>query len=70
LNFRENMERNNNILITGATGYIGLHVAKVNLSLDHSTFILVRDSTTSSNPEKAQLLDSFKASRDNILVVS
>nr|ABK21730.1 unknown [Picea sitchensis] len=55
------------ILIIGATGYIGRHVAKASLALGHPTFLLVRDSTASSKPEKAQLLDSFKASGANIL---
>jgi len=55
------------ILIIGATGYIGRHVAKASLALGHPTFLLVRDATASSKPEKAQLLDSFKASGANIL---
>ncbi|GLJ19458.1 hypothetical protein SUGI_0351210 [Cryptomeria japonica] len=46
------------ILIIGATGYIGRHVANAALAQGHPTFLLVRESTT-SNPEKAQLLESF-----------
>uniref|UniRef100_A0A0C9S3Q4 TSA: Wollemia nobilis Ref_Wollemi_Transcript_14834_1258 transcribed RNA sequence n=1 Tax=Wollemia nobilis TaxID=56998 RepID=A0A0C9S3Q4_9CONI len=49
------------ILLIGGTGYIGKHVAKASLALGHPTFLLVRDSTP-SNPQKAQLLESFKAS--------
>jgi uncharacterized protein YbjT (DUF2867 family) len=61
------MGSSSRILIIGATGYIGRHVAKASLALGHPTFLLVRDSTASSKPEKAQLLDSFKASGANIL---
>ncbi|KAH9319820.1 hypothetical protein KI387_021589 [Taxus chinensis] len=46
------------ILIIGATGYIGRHIANASLAQGHPTFLLVRESTT-SNPEKAQLLESF-----------
>nr|M1T9X3.1 RecName: Full=Phenylcoumaran benzylic ether reductase IRL1; AltName: Full=Isoflavone reductase-like 1; Short=GbIRL1; Short=IFR-like protein 1 [Ginkgo biloba]AGG40646.1 isoflavone reductase-like protein [Ginkgo biloba] len=49
------------ILIIGATGYIGRQVAKASAALGHPTLILVRE-TTASNPEKAQLLESFKSS--------
>eukprot|EP00253_Pinus_taeda_P008643 PITA_08643 len=55
------------ILLIGATGYIGRHVAKASLDLGHHTFLLVRESTASSNSEKAQLLESFKASGANIV---
>nr|ABK23528.1 unknown [Picea sitchensis] len=55
------------ILLIGATGYIGRRVAKASLDLGHPTFLLVRESTASSNSEKAQLLDSFKASGANIV---
>eukprot|EP01018_Ginkgo_biloba_P008362 Gb_21755 [translate_table: standard] len=49
------------ILIIGATGYIGRHVANASAALGHPTLILVRE-TTASNPEKSQLLESFKSS--------
>jgi len=55
------------ILIIGATGYIGRHVAKASVALGHPTYLLVRDSPASARPERAQLLDSFKASGANIL---
>jgi len=56
------------ILIIGGTGYIGKHIAKASLALGHPTFLLVRESTT-SNPQKAQLLESFKTSGANIVRV-
>eukprot|EP00253_Pinus_taeda_P002908 PITA_02908 len=57
------------ILIVGATGYIGRHIAKASLDFGHPTFLLVRDSasTVASKPEKVQLLESFEASGANIL---
>ncbi|GLJ19421.1 hypothetical protein SUGI_0350340 [Cryptomeria japonica] len=57
---------NSRILIIGATGYIGRHVVNASLAQGHPTFLLVR-SSTASNPEKAQLLDSFKSSGATIL---
>ncbi|KAH9319821.1 hypothetical protein KI387_021590 [Taxus chinensis] len=54
------------ILIIGATGYIGRHVANASLAQGHPTFLLVREST-STNPEKAQLLDSFKSKGATII---
>ena len=70
LNFKASMGSSSRILIIGATGYLGRHVAKASLDLAHPTFLLVRESTASSNSEKAQLLESFKASGANILHVS
>nr|ABK21421.1 unknown [Picea sitchensis] len=54
------------ILIIGGTGSIGRYVAKASIANGHPTFVLVRDSTA-SNPEKAQLLESFKASGITLL---
>ncbi|KAH9319891.1 hypothetical protein KI387_021660, partial [Taxus chinensis] len=48
------------ILIIGGTGYIGHHITKASLAQGHPTFLLVREST-SSNPDKAELLQSFKS---------
>jgi uncharacterized protein YbjT (DUF2867 family) len=64
------MGSSSRILLIGATGYIGRRVAKASLDLGHPTFLLVRESTASSNSEKAQLLESFKASGANIVHVS
>nr|ABK26927.1 unknown [Picea sitchensis] len=61
------MGSSSRILLIGATGYIGRRLAKASLDLGHPTFLLVRESTTSSNSEKAQLLESFKASGANIV---
>lgn len=55
------------ILIIGATGYIGCHIAKASLTFGHPTFLLAEESMPSSSPEKAQLLESLKASGANIL---
>ncbi|XP_057821828.2 phenylcoumaran benzylic ether reductase IRL1 [Cryptomeria japonica] len=46
------------VLIIGGTGYIGRHVTNASLAQGHPTFLLVRE-ITPSNPEKAQLLESF-----------
>lgn len=55
------------ILIIGATGYIGRYIAKASLDSGHPTFLLVRKFTSTSNHEKAKLLESFKISGANIL---
>jgi uncharacterized protein YbjT (DUF2867 family) len=67
LNFKADMGSSSRILLIGATGYIGRRVAKASLDLGHPTFLLVRESTASSNSEKAQLLGSFKASGANLV---
>lgn len=54
------------ILIIGGTGSIGRYIAKASIANGHPTFVLVRDSTP-SNPQKAQLLESFKASGITLL---
>jgi len=61
-----NLESSNKILIIGGTGYIGRHIYKASLTLGHPTFLLVREATT-SNPEKAKVLESFQASGAIIL---
>jgi uncharacterized protein YbjT (DUF2867 family) len=63
------MANRSKILIIGGTGYIGRHISKASLALGHPTFLLVREATA-SNPEKAKLLESFKASGAIILHVS
>lgn len=55
------MASSSRILIIGATGYIGCHIAKASLTFGHPTFLLAEESIPSSGPEKAQLLESFKA---------
>lgn len=54
------------ILIIGGTGSIGRYIAKASIANGHATFVLIRDSTP-SNPQKAQLLESFKASGITLL---
>eukprot|EP00249_Psilotum_nudum_P000913 c13102_g1_i1 orf=463-1674(-) len=49
------------ILIIGATGYLGKHLVKEAVAQGHSTFALVRSSAL-SDPAKAELIESFKAS--------
>lgn len=61
------MAGSSRILIVGATGYIGRHIAKASLALGHPTFLLVRESTASYYSDKVQLLESFKASGANIV---
>nr|CCC55425.1 phenylcoumaran benzylic ether reductase [Pinus pinaster] len=61
------MGSSSRILIIGAAGYIGRHVAKASLALGHPTFLLIRDSTASAKPDKAQLLDSFKTAGANLI---
>nr|ABK26024.1 unknown [Picea sitchensis] len=60
------MASSSRILIIGATGYIGRHMAKASLALGHPTFLLVRESAP-ANQEKAQLLESFKAAGANLV---
>ncbi|GLJ19323.1 hypothetical protein SUGI_0347910 [Cryptomeria japonica] len=54
------------ILIIGGTGYIGRHITAASLSQGHPTFLLVRESSA-SNPDKVQLIESFKSSGATIL---
>ncbi|KAH9292016.1 hypothetical protein KI387_042799, partial [Taxus chinensis] len=49
------------ILLFGRIGYTGRHVAKASSDLGHPTYLLVKQSTA-SNPQKAELLEYFKAS--------
>lgn len=54
------------VLIIGATGYVGQHIAKASLALGHPTYLLVRPPqlpTTNSNPDqRLELIRSFQAS--------
>ncbi|GLJ12530.1 hypothetical protein SUGI_0192900 [Cryptomeria japonica] len=49
------------ILIIGATGHIGRHVAKASVVLGHPTFTLVRRTQQSPNPAREELIQSFKS---------
>lgn len=55
------------ILIIGATGYIGKYLAEGSLRLGHPTFILVRQSTVDTNPEKAKLIKDFQVAGVTVL---
>lgn len=51
------------ILIIGATGRVGQHIAKASLALGHPTFLLLRDSPTPDQPmnsQRQELINSFK----------
>lgn len=48
------------ILIIGATGHIGHHLASASIALHHPTFVLVRPAAA-TDPTKAKLIESFKA---------
>ncbi|KAL4013288.1 hypothetical protein IC575_025452 [Cucumis melo] len=54
------MEEKSKILIVGATGYLGFHLAQASCNASHPTFALIRDSTFSS-PHK---LDKLRALSD------
>ncbi|EHA8588872.1 Isoflavone reductase-like protein [Cocos nucifera] len=55
------------ILIIGATGYLGKYLTEGSLRLGHPTFILVRESTINTNPEKAKVIKDFKDAGATVL---
>ncbi|KAL3697210.1 hypothetical protein R1sor_011286 [Riccia sorocarpa] len=59
-------ESKSNVLIIGATGYIGPYLVRASVKLGHPTFILVR-SPTPSDPAKAHLIKSFQDSGITVL---
>lgn len=56
------------ILVVGATGYIGKHIAKASAELGHPTFALIRPSTL-EDPAKAEGLASLKEAGVTLLPV-
>nr|UYC28814.1 pinoresinol-lariciresinol reductase [Sicyos edulis] len=52
------MEEKSKILIIGATGYLGFHLAQASLNSSHPTFALIRDSASSS-PRKQDKLKTL-----------
>jgi nucleoside-diphosphate-sugar epimerase len=62
------MAEKSKILIIGGTGYIGKYIVEASAKAGHPTFALVRESTA-SNPEKAQVIESFKSSGVTLLNV-
>ncbi|XP_062157380.1 phenylcoumaran benzylic ether reductase POP1-like [Alnus glutinosa] len=54
------------ILVIGGTGYIGKYIVEASAKAGHPTFALVRESTA-SNPEKSQVIESFKSSGVTLL---
>lgn len=55
------------ILVIGSTGYFGKFMVDASVRLGHPTFAMVRQSTYSSSPEKARLVDSFKSRGVNLI---
>jgi nucleoside-diphosphate-sugar epimerase len=62
------MAEKSKILIIGGTGYIGKCIVEASAKAGHPTFALVRESTA-SNPEKSQVIESFKSSGVTLLSV-
>ncbi|GLT73431.1 hypothetical protein SLA2020_452920 [Shorea laevis] len=60
------MAEKSKILIIGGTGYIGKYIVEESAKAGHPTFALVRESTA-SNPEKSQVIESFKSSGVTLL---
>ncbi|KAM5548838.1 hypothetical protein ABKV19_000314 [Rosa sericea] len=56
------------ILFIGGTGYIGKFLVEASAKAGHPTFVLVREPTL-SNPAKSKVIDSFKASGVNFVLV-
>lgn len=54
------------ILIIGATGYIGRHIANASISAGHPTYLLLRYAGN-SNPEKQELVRQYTAKGATIL---
>lgn len=63
------MAEKSKILVIGGTGYIGKFIVEASAKAGHPTFALVRE-TTVSDPDKAKLIDSFKASGVTLVQVS
>ncbi|KAM7273595.1 hypothetical protein ACFE04_028259 [Oxalis oulophora] len=56
-----------NILVIGATGYVGNYIVDASVKAGHPTFALVRDANP-SDPAKSQLIGSFKNLGVTVLV--
>jgi putative NADH-flavin reductase len=56
------------ILFIGGTGYIGKFIVEASAKAGHPTFALVREPTL-SDPAKSKIIESFKASGVNFVVV-
>ncbi|XP_022986573.1 probable pinoresinol-lariciresinol reductase 3 [Cucurbita maxima] len=54
------MEEKSKVLIIGATGFLGFHLAQASCNFSHPTFALIRDSTSSSSTK----LDKLRALSD------
>jgi len=62
-------EKKSKVLIIGATGNLGYHLAQFSLKFSHPTFVLVRDSAP-NDPVKAQKLQSLSNCGATIIKVS
>lgn len=60
LRFNSKMEEKSKVLIIGATGFLGFHLAQASCNFSHPTFALIRDSTSSSSTK----LDKLRALSD------
>lgn len=58
------------ILIIGGTGYIGKFIVEASAKAGHPTFALVRESTASSDPVKAKVIENFENLGVTIIYVS
>lgn len=63
------MEKKSKVLIIGATGNLGFHLAQFSLKFGHPTFILIRDSAF-TDPVKLQKLNSLTDAGATILKVA
>ncbi|XP_021685644.2 probable pinoresinol-lariciresinol reductase 3 isoform X2 [Hevea brasiliensis] len=60
------MEKKSKVLIIGATGNLGYHLAQFSIKFNHPTFILVRDSAF-NDPVKLQKLNSLSDAGATVL---
>lgn len=54
------------VLIVGATGYLGRHITRASIDSGHPTYALIRPSLR-PDPERIQLIESFK--RSNVTII-
>ncbi|XP_020591756.1 isoflavone reductase homolog isoform X2 [Phalaenopsis equestris] len=49
------------ILIIGGTGFVGQYIVRASVRTGHPTFALIREGSAGSDPDKARVIDDFKA---------
>ncbi|KAL5855842.1 hypothetical protein ACOSQ4_005644 [Xanthoceras sorbifolium] len=61
------MEKKSRVLIIGAAGRLGFHLAKLSIEYSHPTFALIRDSSSFSDPNRQQKIQSLSTAGATLL---